>query len=229
MDCDFRLMTKEEYLSAAEENPYNHGEFMRQLYGSHNPEYGYFGTKNSDRINDYLRGVSKGVPGHWEEQAKKTIEYLHRAVRLNELPRAVTLFRLFRLSYLKEHFALSEEMELFEQARRMKERKGTYFCEKGFSSTGIRVDQNPEIFNPGRPYLLILQVPAGTKAFVTNNVKEGEILFDTDLKILVEEVEDRLSDGINVPATDFYEIGEENTILFRGIVLYGQIAGGELK
>ena len=220
MERDYRLMTRAAFLAAAEKNPYNHGEEKRILYGSFNPEYGYFGTKNSDRINDYLRKRLKTPDPRWLTEAGKTIALLHKAANAEALSEDVTLFRLFRLSYLEEG------MELSEQAKRIKEKCGTVFREMGFTSTGIRVDQNPDIFNPERPYLMVIKARAGTKAFVTANAREGEILFDAGLSIYVEEAEDHLTDPLNVPLSDYEEKNEQTTARFFGIVMYGTITGG---
>ncbi len=201
---DYPLMTEDTFLRESRKNPYTKGEFGKKIFR-------YFDSHVADPLNDHLR---QEVPLETVEQ--DLFQLLHEACEQRELPENVTVFRLLRFRYL-EGYELTEGETLYRQYEKIKKKTGARIVEKAFSSTSIRLDRNPLIFTKERPYLLILQVKKGTKAFVSGNREEGEILFDAGMEYTVKEVNDHITSPLQVPVLP------EGTGWFHGIVIRGRV------
>lgn len=139
-----------------------------------NKNGGFIGTSNSHKINYHLRNDMYKTLDVYDQQ---TCKALNNAILKNKINRNVKLIRYVDGEFIEKMF----NMELgFEDNdyRECVDKINSYFLnsiirEKGFISTSWNADKN--LFKD-REVKLIILVNKGTNMYLTNNVRESEIV-----------------------------------------------------
>lgn len=146
-------------------------------------KYGYINSNYSGEINKLKR---TGEVGRYEKQFRKTVDNLEKAIAINKLEDDIEVVRYLDLKYLSDKIdnAVYKEILKGNYKGLSKELLNKEYIDNQFISTTA----NPEFNNfKDRPIKMILDVKKGTNAFVTENLMEREIIFDSS-KINVKEI-----------------------------------------
>ncbi|MGM0238508.1 phage minor capsid protein [Enterococcus sp. AZ103] len=150
---------------------------------------GYIQTTNSFKLNRKLRGLNGMEPG---PDSEKTITVLDELIEANRLEENILVDRWVKEDWLQSVASenkVTTNSEFLNQAN-----KGALtYSDKGFVSTSLISEKN--VMNK-RNIRLQIQVPAGSNAFVTDNIFESEMILNRDshfqiIKVDVQEVNGR--------------------------------------
>ncbi len=148
----------------------------RTLLYSHD---GYIGTGNSFSINTGLRNDNPLT-----EAQESTVKALDEVIDRNALPYNICLYRFVG----KVDYAFGEELAgLMEQHLKngspfdFAKLRGIIIQDKGFTSTSLSTERN--VFN-SRKYCLEIKAQKGTKAYVTTNFGESEVVLKRGQKMV---------------------------------------------
>lgn len=148
---------------------------------------GYIQTSNSFRINDKMRNNPNAELSEiFRGKDLKTVEALHNVIQRNELPHNTVVVRKAGNSFARETLrmnsnALQAVIDDFDKdyiQEELADYIGDRITEKSFVSTSANMELNVFTY---KPVTLELQAPKGTKAFITENYVESEVIFDRGL------------------------------------------------
>jgi hypothetical protein len=153
-------------------------------------EYGYINSdKGSTDINKIMRYPNTRQEYSKEEllQYDKTIEHMKKAINNNSIPEDMIVTRYVSRDWLQDKISPREFImgqgditRDFKNIKALKE-----INENGFISTSLNYSPYVDVMD--KEIKLELKVDKGTKAFVTENKWESEIIFDRS-NIEIEEV-----------------------------------------
>ena len=139
----------------------------------------------------------------WEEDIKECIDDTTNATGENELTEKHRLFRMVSDAYLQNALHIDTKQSIVEQVKAINKASGTVVQDKGFMSTGFKVDEH--FFagegNHNLPIMLTLLTEKGQKCFVTANVIEGEVILPPGTKYMIMGAFAHGKDGKKVPVT----------------------------
>lgn len=194
---------------------------------------GYVSTSNSTSINKYMRtGEIPKAAGknskQWENDTKKTIEVMKRATKDTRLQKKTRFMRMVDESFLNYALKLEgngknlvkqlEDGNGGEIMKQINKTAGTVCKDKGFISTGYKVDG--EFYNS--PIMLTLLCDSGQKCFVTDNKDEAEVIFAPGTRYVILGAYAHGENGKKVPASPgSYQT--KGVVDFRGIEIVAKI------
>lgn len=131
----------------------------------------YVGTSDSFSINAYWRQQAGGQPSGWVSLPENKILRVTKEVDswMKPLPESIQTIRAVGDDWLKDNFGTTDKSDI----ANIINNGNVSFKDAGFFS--MSTDANRNIFTD-RGVILHLGVPKGTKAFITSNRMESEIV-----------------------------------------------------
>ncbi|WP_447951314.1 ADP-ribosyltransferase [Chryseobacterium koreense] len=152
---------------------------------------GYIATSNSFDINQKLR-----KDANMPDVDQKTITALDNLIAANPLKDNYILHRNVSFDFVKSHFGFYNPiMSNQDTITRMKEVNLKSFSDKGFCSTSAIEKQN--VFQ-NRKFHLEIKAKKGTKAYISNNIVESEIVLARNQKFNIIDIVESNNDRIKI-------------------------------
>lgn len=145
---------------------------------------GYIQTSHSWTLNNKMRkNPNAELSDIFKGKDLETVEALHNVIQRNEIPFNTTVVRKSGTNFARESLrmnvnALNSVIQDFDKdyiQESLADYIGDRITEHSFVSTSANMELN--VFNY-KPISLEFRVPKGTKAFITENYAESEVIFD---------------------------------------------------
>lgn len=224
---EYGYLTNQEVKDMAEQNKYNQGDYIQQLYGTYKgtrfreegEKYGYIRTSNSSDINRYLRDNPKMRIARTkrEKKMKTTITNLQKATQLNEIPRKIRVHRMVATPYLQHQLGIREDLvhnlsgNQQEVMKQINKKSGTIIREDGFMCVGYNVDTQFSQME----IMLTLLCDAGTKCMATLNYAESELIFGKGTKYMIIGAIAHGRNGMKIPLSNLLNIRDDEDNLLE--------------
>ena len=169
-------------------------------------ETGYLQNKNSYKINAILRTL--GPKGLDEEQIK-IYNALTKAININRIKANTLVHRFVGNDYLKNVFKFTPSNISYDLSM-IRQQIGTIKIEKGFMSCFMTENHIIE-----RNIILEIKIPKGTRAYISRNKIESEIILPCNTKYQVMDA--KISNNIIQIDIDILNEDENNDDLFSNL------------
>lgn len=136
---------------------------------------GYVATANSFFINEKLR-TNKPL----SDRDKKIVDALDSLINTNKLKDNYIFYRNVRNDFIEATFGVVPSKNISETIDKIKRTNIASYSDKGFTSVSAIKTEN--VFK-SRPIHLEIRVKKGTKAIVTSNFEESEIILGRNQKM----------------------------------------------
>lgn len=178
---DIRVQQEWEAIKSKDITPHE----IDAIYGHMRKGYdGYIGTTNSWRMNNRMRdNPTASLSDLFSGKDLETAECLHNVIQRNTIPHNTVVVRKAGNNFARETLhmnanCLRNTIEYFDDdtvQEALAEYIGTKVTEHGFVATSANMELNVFTY---KPITLEFQTPKGTKAFITDNYAESEVIFD---------------------------------------------------
>lgn len=139
---------------------------------------GYIATGNSFYINNALR--PGGNLSNLSKDDLEVMDTLSKVIKLNVTPTNIRAFRKVNFDFLDTFLKdtdISKGFNSFEElSDKMNTLKKHSYIEHAFSSMSVDPELN---YFPERRIWLDIEIPKGTKAYLTDNIEESELILGT--------------------------------------------------
>ena len=143
-------------------------------------EADYIKNKNAFKINKILRTIG---PEGLDDKDKKLFEVLTKIINYQKTEKDYLVYRYVDYNYIKNIFNFNPTNDIYRNYIFIRNQIGSIKIEKGFMSCAMTENHVIE-----REVKLLIKIPKGTNAYITENMEESEIILSHNTKYQILDV-----------------------------------------